>query len=104
MQQEMHPNESENPCRNIIEYDSSAFWKSLQLPYRRRLHDIEGSEKYKTREKSLPSERDGDERDQLYGDFVDYDELSVLGGNGSSHARGARHADQGDECRCRDGD
>ena len=80
MQQEMHPNESEKPGRNIIEDDSGAFWKLLQSPHRRRLDDIEGSEKYKTREQSFPRQRDGDERNQLSGDFVDDDELRIFGG------------------------
>ena len=80
MQQEMHPNESENSGRNIIEDDSGAIWKFLQLPHRRRLDDIEGSEKYKTREKSFPRQRDSDQGDQLTGDFVDDDELGIFGG------------------------
>ena len=99
----MHSNEGENPCRHIIEYDSGALGKSLQLPHRRGLDDIEGSEKYKTREKSFPCKRDGDQRDQLSGDFVDYDELRVFGGGDSSHARGGGDADQGDEYCGRDG-
>ena len=80
MQQEMHGNEGENSCRNIVEYDSGAFGKSFQLPYRRRLNNIEGSKKYKTREKCFPCERDGDERDQLTGDFVNHDELRIFDG------------------------
>ncbi len=80
MQQEMHYHQGENSGRNIIEDDSGAFWKSFQLPHRRRLDDIESPKKYKTREKSFPRERDGDERDQLSGDFVDHDELRIFGG------------------------
>jgi len=54
MQQEMYPNECESSSRNIIEDDSGALWKSLQLTHWRWLNDIEASKKYKTREKSLP--------------------------------------------------
>jgi len=93
----MHRNESENPGRNIVEYDPGAFWKSLELSYRRRLHDIERSKKYKTGEKSLPCERDSNERDQLAGDFVDDDELRIFGGGGAGHPGGGGDADQGDE-------
>jgi hypothetical protein len=93
----MHRNESENPSRNIVEYDPGAFWKSLQLSYRRRLHDIEGSKKYKTGEKSFPCERDSAECDQLAGDFIDDDELRIFGGGGAGHAGGGGDADQGYE-------
>jgi len=89
----MHYNERENSCRDIIEHDSGAFWKSLQLPHRRRLDDIERSKKYKTHEESLPRERDGDQRDQLTGNFVDHDKLRVFGGRGSRYARRSRNAD-----------
>jgi hypothetical protein len=93
----MHGNKSENPCRNIVEYDPGAFWKSLQLSYRGRLHDIEGSKKYKTGEKSFPCERDSNERDQLAGDFVDDDELGIFDGGGAGHAGGGGDANQGYE-------
>ena len=56
----MHQNESENSRRDIIENDSGALGKFLQLAHRRRLDDIERSKKYKTREKSLPCEGDRD--------------------------------------------
>ena len=78
MQQEMHPNEGQNSCRNIIEYDSGALWKSLQLPHRRRLDDIKDSKKYKAREKGFPREGDGDQRDQLSGDLVDDNKLRIF--------------------------
>ena len=94
MQQEMHPNESENPCRDIVEYNSGPLWKFLQLPHGRRFDDIEGSKKYKTREKSFPTERDGDQRDQLSGDLVDHDELRIFGRRRPGHASGSGDADQ----------
>jgi len=97
MQQEMHYNEGENSCGNVIEYDSGAFWEPLQLTHRRRLDDIECSEKYKTREKSLPSERDSDERDQLPGDLVDYDELGIFPAEGPRDASGGGDADERDD-------
>jgi hypothetical protein len=89
----MHRNERENPCRQIIEDDSGAFWKLLQLPHRRRLDDIECSKKYKTREQSFPRQRDSDERDELTGDFVDDYELGIFGGGGAGHAGGGGDAD-----------
>ena len=59
----MHYEQSENPCRNIVEDDSGTLGKSLQLTNRGWLDDVEGSKKYKTRKESFPSEGDGDERD-----------------------------------------
>ena len=95
----MHSNEGENPCRHIIEYDSGALGKSLQLPHRRGLDDIEGSEKYKTREKSFPCEGNGNQRDQLSGDLVDHDELRIFGGGRTGDAGGGGNADERDERR-----
>jgi hypothetical protein len=92
----MHDYESENARCHIVEYDPGAFWKFLQLPHRRRLDDIEGSKKYKTREKSFPCQRDGDQGDQLSGNLVDNDELRVFGGRRPGHACGGRNTDQGD--------
>jgi hypothetical protein len=54
MQQEMNSYKSENSCRHIIEHDSGAVGKLLQLAHWRRLHDVEHSEKYKARKKSFP--------------------------------------------------
>ncbi len=78
MQQKMHHDEGKNSSRDVIEHDSGAFGKSLQLAHRRRLDDIERSKKYKTGEKSFPRKGDGDEGDQLSGDLVDDDELGIF--------------------------
>ena len=64
--------------REVVEHDTGTFWKLLQLPDRRRLDDIEGSEKYKAREKSFPSERDGDDCNQLSCNFIDDYEFRVF--------------------------
>jgi hypothetical protein len=93
----MHRNERENPGCNIIEDDSGAFWKSLQLPHRRRLDDIERSKKYKTRQQSFPRQGDSNERNELSSDFVDDDELRIFGGGGTGYASGGGDADQRDE-------
>ena len=80
MQQEMHANEGKNSCRHVIQDDSGALGKSLQLPDRRRLDDVEGSEKYKTRQKSFPLQRHLDQRNELSSNFIDYDKLRILHG------------------------
>ncbi len=64
---------------------------------RRWLDDIERSKKYKTGEKSFPRERDGDEGDELSGDFVDDDELGIFAAGGARYTGGGGDADQGDE-------
>ena len=49
MQQEMHANEGKNSRRHVIQDDAGTFRKPLELPYWRRLEDVEGSEKDETR-------------------------------------------------------
>ncbi len=97
MQQEMHANESKNSCRHIIKDDSNAFGKSLQLPDGRGLDDVEGSEKYKTRQKRFPPQRYRDQRDELPGNFINHHKLGILHGGRTGYARGSRNADQRDE-------
>ena len=93
----MHYSQRENSGRDIVEHDSSAFWKSFQLPHRRRLDNIECSKKYKTREKSFPRERNGDQGDQLACDFVDHDKLRIFRCRGPRHSSGSGNAHQRDQ-------
>ena len=102
MQQEMHHHKGVETGRNVVEHDSGAFGKRFQLAHRRWLDDIETSEKYKTREKSFPLKGDGDQGDQLSGDFVDYDKLWILQAGGAGDLRGCGDANQGDEQSQRD--
>jgi hypothetical protein len=104
MQQEMHSREGEDSCRDIIEHDSGAVAKTLQLPHRRGLHDIERSEKYKAREESFPCEWHGDQSDQLSSDLVDDDELWIFSSRRVRYSRGGRDADQRDQHCEADGD
>src|SRR5580698_2739310 len=93
----MHCDECKNSCGYVVEHDSGAFGKPLQLPHGRRLDDIESSEKYKTGEKSFPRQRDGDEGDELSGDFVDDDELGIFSTRCAGYAGGGGDADQDNE-------
>ena len=93
----MHCQECEDPCRHIIEHDPGALWKSLQLAYRRRLDDVEGSEKYKTGEKSFPRQGDGDQRDQLSGNLIDHDKLRILRGRSPRYASCCGDTDERDQ-------
>ena len=93
----MYAKKCKNSRRHIVKYDSSALGKSLQLPYGRRLKDIEGSKKYKTRKKSFPCQRNSDQRDELSSNFVDDHELGILYGGRTGYAGGGRDTDQGDQ-------
>ena len=97
MYQEMHHSEGKNSCCHVIEHDSGALGKFLQLSHRRRLDDVERSKKYKTGEESFPRQRDGDECDELSSDLVDHDELGVFPARGTGYAGGGGDADQRDE-------
>jgi hypothetical protein len=79
----LHDYESVNSCGNVVEHDPRTLGKPFQLPHWRGLQDIENPEKYKTRKKAFPRERGGDQRDELTGDFIDYDELGIFAGRSS---------------------
>jgi len=93
----LHYYESIDSRGDVVEHDSGAFWKFLQLSNGRWLDDIERSKKYKTSEKSFPRERDRDEGDELSGNFIDHDELRILGGGGACHLSGGGEADEDDD-------
>ena len=99
MQQGMHSNKSKNSCCHIIEHNSGAVGKSLQLPHWRRLHDVEHSKKYKARKKTFPCERDRDQGDELARDLVDDDELRIFSYGGMCYASSGGDADQRDQHR-----
>src|SRR5579859_28040 len=99
MQKKMHPYQRKNSGSDIVEQDPGALGKLFQLTDWRRLDDIEGSKKYKTRQKSFPREGYGDQRDHLSGDFVNYYELRIFDGRGTRHPGGCRDAD----CDCQNG-
>lgn len=93
----MHAKECKNSRRQIIQDDSSALGKSLQLPYWGRLENIEGSKKYKTGKESFPFQRNCDQSEELSRDFVDDHKLGVLYGGRTGDAGGGRYADRGDQ-------
>src|SRR5712672_1825491 len=91
----MHDDESVQTGPQVVDYYSDAFWQSLQLTHRRWLQNIEDTKKYKAREKSFPSKRDSNQRDQLTCDFVDHHKLRIfqarrapsVGSSGDSYER-----------------
>src|SRR5256885_1051937 len=90
----MHDDESVQSSPEVIDYDSSAFRQTLQLTNRRRLQNVEDTKKYKAGEKGFPSEGDGNQRDQLTGDFVNHDELRIFQAGSQYHARSGGDSDQ----------
>ena len=90
----MHDSERINPGAQIVDNNARALGESLQSADWKRLPHIEHTEEYKARKKSFPSEGDGDERDQLPGDFVDDDELRIFRAVGSGHRRRRGDSDE----------
>ena len=75
----MHDSERIKPRSQVIHHYTGTLGKPFQSPNRKRLPNIEDTEEYKAREKGFPSEWNGDEGNQLSGDFIDDDELRVFG-------------------------
>ncbi len=74
----MHNGERIKSGSQVVHYNAGALGQSLQSPNRKRLQNIEDTKEYKAREKGFPSQWDGDECNQLPGDFIDDDELRVF--------------------------
>src|SRR5271166_3535186 len=93
----MHDGESIKARAQVIHHDAGAFGEPLQPADRKRLQDIEDTKEYKAREKRFPGERDGDESDELAGDFVDDYELGIFDGGGAGYAGGGGDSDEGND-------
>ncbi len=78
MQHDLHYRQRVKPCAHIIYYDAKAFGKMLKLTHRRRFHNIESSEKYKSQQQGFPCDRRRDQSDQLARDFVNHHELRIF--------------------------
>ena len=90
----MHDGERINARSQVIHHNASAFGQPLQLPYGKRLPHIEYTEKYKAREEGFPTEGNGNERDQLSGDFIDDNELRIFRSGCARDQRGGRDSDR----------
>ena len=87
VKQEMHDDERVKSRSEIVHNNAGAFGEPLQPANWKRFQNIEDTKEYKAREKRFPCERDGDEGDELAGDFIDDDELRIFGA-GSARDRG----------------
>jgi len=74
----MHDGERIKSRSQIIHHYTGTLGQPFQSPNWKRLPNIEDTEEYKAREKSFPSERDGDECNQLPCNFIDDNELRVF--------------------------
>src|SRR5208282_59836 len=80
----------------VVDYNAGALGQPFQSADGKRFPHIEDTKKYKAREKSFPSERDGDKSNELSGNFIDDDELRILGSGGARDARSGGNSDEGD--------
>lgn len=93
----MHDRERIKSRCQIIHNDAGTFREPLQSPNWKRLRNIEDTKEYKTHEKCFPRERDGGERNQLTGDFVNDDGLRILQAGSARHLGCGGNSDEGDE-------
>jgi hypothetical protein len=77
MQQELHYRERINSGSDIVHHDPRSFGKTLQLPHRGRLQNIEATEKYKAHEQGFPRDRSEEQRNPLARDFIDDNNLGI---------------------------
>jgi hypothetical protein len=84
----MHDGERIDSRSEVVHHNAGALGQPLQSPDGERFPNIEDTKEYKAREKGFPCQRDGDECNQLSGDFVDDDELRIF----SPEARATRVA------------
>ncbi len=98
----MHDSQRVETRGNIVQHNPGTFRKRLQLSHWRRLDDIEGTKKYKARQKRFPCERHGDQRHQLTCDLIDHHKLRIFYSGASRDPRSCRNADQRDRRSQRD--
>src|SRR5215469_357253 len=93
MQKELHDSQAIKPGRDIVNHDPDSFRQPFQLPHRVWFYDIEGTKKYKARQKRFPRKRGTKKRHQLASGFIDHDELRVLDSGSAGYGSGGRYAE-----------
>ena len=83
MQKKLHDGQTVEAGRDIVYHYPGPFRQLFQLPYRIWFHDIEGSKKYKARQKRFPNEWCTNERNQLSSCLVDYNKLRIFDAGGA---------------------
>ncbi len=90
----MHNCESVKPGSEIVDDDSRPFGQALQLPYRRRLQNVEDTKKYKAREEGFPTKRYGNQCDELASHFVDHYKLRIFDASSAYHTGSGGDSDE----------
>ena len=99
---ELGDGEGEEASGDVVEHDAGAGRDALELADGRRLEDIEETEEEEGDGGVLPVRADGDEGDELAGDFIDDDVPGVFTAGLAGDDRGGGYAcsggdDGGDE-------
>ena len=94
----MHDRKRVKSRSQVVHHNAGALGQPLQSPNRKRLPNIEDTEEYKAREKGFPTERDGDDCNQLPRYFINDDELRILQTGGASDPGGGGNSDEGHNC------
>jgi len=100
----MHRSQRVKTGGYVIQYNPTAFRKRFQLSHRRRLDDIEGTKKYKAREKRFPCERHGDQSYQLTRYLINHHKLRIFCSGTSRDPCSRRNSDERDHRGQGDGD
>src|SRR5215469_9369227 len=99
MQKKLHNGQTIEAGRDIVHHNAGSFRQFFQLPYRVWFHDIEGSKKYKARQKRFPNERCTNESNQLSGGLVDDNKLRIFDTGGARDPGRCGNSDPDGESR-----
>ena len=99
MQKKLHDGQTIEAGRDIVDHNPGAFRQFFQLPYRIWFHDIEGSKKYKARQKRFPNEWCTNERNQLAGGLINYNKLRIFDAGSARDPRGCGNSDRDSQRR-----
>jgi hypothetical protein len=100
----MHRSQRVKTGGDVVQHNPTAFRKRLQLSHRRRFDDIEGTKKYKAREKRFPCERYGDQSYQLTRYLINHHKLRIFCSAASRDPCSRRNSDERDHRRQSDGE
>src|SRR5580692_7135224 len=94
----MHDCERIKSRAQVVYHNAGAFGKPLQPANWEWFPDIEDTKEYKARDKRFPSERDGDESNELSCNFVNDDELRVFHAGGACNLCSGGNSDERNYC------
>ncbi len=92
MKHDLHHSQTVKAGSHVVNHNADPLGEAFELAYRRRLDDIERSEKYKAQQQRLPCDWNCNQSDKLAGDFVDHHKLRIFATTGPRHLRGSRNS------------